>query len=268
MPLFFLMTMFLSTIISTGLSSAGYSGSPQVTAVTLSTPATDFSKPFTAVLHFTLSPGWYLYWTNPGDAGLPVAARWDLPKGFSAAPLRFPTPEKIVHEDIVAYGYFNELVLLCTLTPPPHYRPGREDSLRVNLDWLVCSESCIPGKTSVTLALDQTQPTGKYAAELVDRFTRQAPGDLSAAGITAGPARATTSDNHVTIHIPLNGAIDDFYPEPIGDVVIEHKRITVGADGITLPITLYDASTVVKSISGIAVVRGKGYRLETPVEHR
>ena len=268
MPLFFLMTMFLSTIISTGLPSAGHAGSPQVTAVTLSTPATDFSKPFTAVIHFTLSPEWYLYWTNPGDAGLPVAARWDLPRGFSAGPLRFPTPEKIVHEDIVAYGYFHELVLLCTLTPPADYRPAKGDSLRVHLDWLVCSESCVPGKTSITLALDHAAPTGQYAAELADRFTRQAPGDLSAAGITVGPARVTSSDNHVTLHIPLNGAIDDFYPEPIENVVIEHKRITVGADGITMPVTPYDASTVMKSISGIAIIRGKGYRLETPIEYR
>jgi thiol:disulfide interchange protein DsbD len=267
MPLFFLMTMFFSTIISTGLPTAGYAGSPQVTAVTLSTPATDFSKPFTAVIHFTLSPEWYLYWTNPGDAGLPVAARWDLPGGFSAGPLRFPTPEKIVHEDIVAYGYFHELILLCTLTPPAGYRPAKGDSLRVNLDWLVCSESCVPGKTSITLALDAA-PTGKFAAELADRFTRQAPGDLSAAGITVGPAHVTSSDNHVTLHIPLNGAIDDFYPEPIENVVIEHKRITVGADGITMPVTPYDALTVMKSISGIAIIRGKGYRLKTPIEYR
>lgn len=268
MPLFFLMTMLLSTIISTGLPSAGYAGSPQVSAVTLSTPAGDFSRPFTAVMHFTLSPEWYLYWTNPGDAGLPVAARWDLPKGFTAGPLRFPTPGKIVHEDIVAYGYFHELILLCTLTPPAHYRPAQGDSLRVNLDWLICSESCIPGKASLTLALDHAPSTGEYAAELVDRFTRQAPGNFSATGITVGPARATSSGNRVMLHIPLSGAVDDFYPEPVGDAVIEHKDITVGADGITVPVTPYDASTVVKSISGIAVIGGKGYRLETPVEYR
>ncbi len=239
-----------------------------VLSTTLSTPADDFSRPFTAIIHLTLSPDWYLYWTNPGDAGLPLAAKWMLPDGFEAGALRFPTPEKIVHADIVAYGYHRELIVLCTLTPPAGYRVRQEDTIRVDLDWLVCSESCIPGKASLALAPDRVPSTRRSAGELAERFSSQAPGNLSDLKITAGVAHATRSESALMIHVPLTDLVDDFYPDPIENTVIDHKRIVVGKNGITIQMTPYDDSIVVRSISGLAIVRGKGYRLHTKVEYR
>ena len=28
------------------------------------------------------APGWHGYWLNPGDAGLPMDVKWQLPAGF------------------------------------------------------------------------------------------------------------------------------------------------------------------------------------------
>src|SRR3546814_12275195 len=36
--------------------------------------------------------GWHGYWTNPGAAGLPVEADWDLPTGVTVSSLRHPAP--------------------------------------------------------------------------------------------------------------------------------------------------------------------------------
>src|SRR3546814_14707752 len=36
--------------------------------------------------------GWHVYWTNPGSAGLPVEADWDVPAGVSVSSLRPPAP--------------------------------------------------------------------------------------------------------------------------------------------------------------------------------
>lgn len=38
-------------------------------------------------------PGWHGYWTNPGDAGLPLSLDWSLPAGAEAGELRFPVPQ-------------------------------------------------------------------------------------------------------------------------------------------------------------------------------
>ena len=268
MPTLLLSVMAIAAIMTTDLSSHRIESASPVASVTLSTPAEDFSRPFDAVIHLTLSPDWYLYWTNPGDAGMSLAAEWHLPEGFQAGDLRFPTPEKIVHEGIVAFGYYDDLIILCTLTPPAGYRGGNRDTIRVDLDWLVCSQSCIPGKASLAMALDVVPARRIAAKELADRFSRQAPGDLADAGIKAGTAHATRTDSGLIIQVPLTKSVDDFYPETIHDSVIDHKRITVGENGITIPATPYEASTIVKSISGLAIVKGKGYRLQTRVEYQ
>ena len=59
----------------------------------------------TVGFHVELAPGWFLYWLNPGDASLAPVVRWQFPTGFEAGRLRFPTPQKIVHGDIVTYGF-------------------------------------------------------------------------------------------------------------------------------------------------------------------
>ena len=257
--------VILSTIISKESAADRYQGISPVTSVTLSSTAHDAAEPFTAVIHLTLAPDWYLYWTNPGDAGLPLAVQWTLPDGFRAGELRFPTPEKIVHEEIVAYGYHHELIVLCTLTPPVGYRAGRGDSVRADLDWLVCSESCIPGKASISFHLEENPSVATHARELVDRFSRQEPGEIAELGFNAGPAVATRKGGELLVHIPLTGAVDDFYPEIIDHAVIDHKRIAVDKNGITIPVTPYDSTTVVTAVRGLAIVRGKGYRLQTPL---
>ena len=43
-------------------------------------------------IHMRPAPGWHGYWQNPGDAGLPMDVKWQLPKGFAAGPLRYPVP--------------------------------------------------------------------------------------------------------------------------------------------------------------------------------
>jgi DsbC/DsbD-like thiol-disulfide interchange protein len=32
-------------------------------------------------IHMRTTPGWHGYWVNPGDAGLPMDVKWQLPKG-------------------------------------------------------------------------------------------------------------------------------------------------------------------------------------------
>ena len=46
-------------------------------------------------IHMRTNPGWHGYWLNPGDAGLPMDVKWQLPKGFSAGPLRYPVPTRL-----------------------------------------------------------------------------------------------------------------------------------------------------------------------------
>lgn len=49
----------------------------------------------TVALRITMKKGWHTYWTNPGDAGLPLAAQWTLPAGVSVSALRLPLSTRV-----------------------------------------------------------------------------------------------------------------------------------------------------------------------------
>jgi len=100
-----------------------------------------------------MEPGWHTYWRNPGDAGLGTVLDWDLPDGFDAGPILWPFPERIEVPPLVSYGYEKETYLLVQITPPKDI-PSDTVTFRVQADWLVCREICLPGTALVELTLD------------------------------------------------------------------------------------------------------------------
>ena len=68
----------------------------------------------TITVGFYLEPleGWHAYWTNPGDAGLPVEIDWTLPQGFQVSELQFPAPHVIPFGPLNTYGYSEAILLL------------------------------------------------------------------------------------------------------------------------------------------------------------
>src|SRR5262245_21594222 len=62
-------------------------------------------------LHFTLAPGWHVYWKNSGDAGFPPVVVFRPAPGLGGTELLWPAPERFeLPGDLVAFGYQNEVV--------------------------------------------------------------------------------------------------------------------------------------------------------------
>lgn len=97
--------------------------------------------------------GWHTYWLNPGDSGTPTSLTWDLPKGFEATELEWPTPEKIPFGPLTNYGYENQVTLLQSLTLPKTLPEG-PITLNGRVNLLVCHDICIPESHTVTLTLN------------------------------------------------------------------------------------------------------------------
>src|SRR2546423_5601125 len=66
-------------------------------------------------IHMRTNPGWHGYWLNPGDAGLPMDVKWQLPPGFSAGPLRYPVPGRLEIAGLMNYVYQHEYAVLVRL---------------------------------------------------------------------------------------------------------------------------------------------------------
>ena len=103
--------------------------------------------------HFTIKPGWHIYWRNPGDSGLPTAIQWDLPPGFSAGDILWPVPERFVQGGIGNYGYAGTADLLVPITAAKDLVPGDTAVVAGEASWLVCADICIPGSAKLSLSL-------------------------------------------------------------------------------------------------------------------
>jgi DsbC/DsbD-like thiol-disulfide interchange protein len=98
-------------------------------------------------------PGWHAYWRHAGDVGSPPSVEWRLPEGFTAAPLRWPTPELIASPPLASYGYEREVHMLGAVHVPRTGRVGSTATLAGTVTWVVCKEECFADEVDLALTL-------------------------------------------------------------------------------------------------------------------
>jgi len=157
-------------------------------------PATPGGEVELAILMRT-RPGWHGYWLNPGDAGLPMKIEWQLPRGASLAPLRFPVPRKLLVAGIVNYVYERDHAILTRLKVPAD--AAGTLPIRAEAQWLACTDKiCVPERGSFSLDV----PVGSGpATERVrfDEWRRAMPRPL------ASPGRFVVKGERIEIAVPL-----------------------------------------------------------------
>ena len=90
-------------------------------------------------------PGWHGYWVNPGDAGLPMEIKWQLPSGAGLGPLRFPVPDRLLVAGIVNYVYERDHALLTRLTAPKDASGGCHCAPK-RIGWPAPTRSACPSR--------------------------------------------------------------------------------------------------------------------------
>ncbi|MCS6782498.1 MAG: protein-disulfide reductase DsbD family protein [Gloeomargarita sp. SKYBB_i_bin120] len=116
-------------------------------------------RPFWVGLQLDVTPGWYVYWQNPGDSGDRVRVDWQLPPGVTVGEWLWPYPQRIPAGPLVNFGYRNTVTLLAQVRPPATLPTGRTLDLRAEASWLVCKTDCVPEATTLSLSL----PVGPQA---------------------------------------------------------------------------------------------------------
>jgi thiol:disulfide interchange protein DsbD len=120
-------------------------------------------KPVSLGLLIRHQPQWHTYWKNPGDSGLPTRLDWQLPAGVTAGPIEWPTPHKLPLGPLVNYGYEGELLLPVALTVPAGIDASALE-VRLQAEWLVCKDVCIPEQGEFTLRRPVQAATAAHAA--------------------------------------------------------------------------------------------------------
>ncbi|MDE8345502.1 MAG: protein-disulfide reductase DsbD family protein [Acidocella sp.] len=93
-------------------------------------------------LEYKIAPGWHIYWSNPGDAGLPP----QISGNVSAGALAFPPPELLVQGPVTDYVLSGHVVL-------PFSATHVGSQVVINARWLVCADVCVPEQTRFVLHL-------------------------------------------------------------------------------------------------------------------
>ncbi len=187
---------------------------------------------------FSMEQGWHVYWRNAGYAGFPPKVKWTLPQGITAGPLQFPAPDRLPLQDTVDYGYEDSIAYPVTVTADPKAKPDKAGTahLVASLNWLVCKETCIPGKADLQLDL-KLMPAGtavSHEGEQVGALgsaLKQLPKSLPA----SWKLLAQSNGNRLALTAITGSEVKDaeFYPmEPDTVADIGEQPIDLLPDGV------------------------------------
>jgi len=146
-------------------------------------------------------PGWHGYWLNPGDAGLPMEVKWQLPPGYSVGALRYPVPSRLSVAGIMNYVYEKDYAVLARLKVPQGAKPGMVP-ISATAHWLACTDKiCVPeqGEFSTEIAVGIDQPD--YQTQF-DEWRKLLPRPL------ATTATFELSKHRIRVAIPLPRTVD------------------------------------------------------------
>ena len=97
-----------------------------------------------------LQQGWKTYWKNPGDAGAPITIEFNDTSIGNKLKILFPFPEKFKDHDVSTIGYEGQVIF------PVRIQKNEIDKIneKINLDYLVCKDICIPISETKNLNLN------------------------------------------------------------------------------------------------------------------
>jgi DsbC/DsbD-like thiol-disulfide interchange protein len=212
---------------------------------------------------FDLEKGWHIYWVNPGDSGEPPKIQWQLPPGFQAKEIRWPTPVRLGAGTVVDYGYEGRVLLPVRMQVPADYKATKPVTLSADIRYLICREVCIPAKAQATLSIPSTNAAGaELFRSAFDNSPKPWPAGWKAQAMDNGRFFSLTLDTGTSepraSFFPLeedqidNSAVQGLMATPRG-VQIKIKK----SDQLLKPIT---------ALKGVVVLgAGRAFEVSAPV---
>jgi thiol:disulfide interchange protein len=218
-------------------------------------------------LVFTLEEHWHVYWINVGDAGEPPKITWTLPDGITAGAMQFPIPSRLPLGPLMDFGYEDEVAFPVQLTAASSIKPG-PIHLDAIVNWVVCRESCIPGKAhlGLNLTVDPTATTPAPTVGALGEALTLIPQPLPPGAkftVTGGK-----TDFLLTLTTGKRETHAEFYPfdqDQIADAA--PQPIESRADGVSLRVRRDDTQTTLPAnLHGVFKLSDKiAYNVTAPV---
>ena len=144
------------------------------------TSGVGFERTLRLGLEFRLKPGWKVYWRSPGDAGYPPSLDWSGSENLAGAVMLWPAPARFSVLGFNTLGYEDEVVFPLDVTLAEAGRPLR---LRATVDYLTCSDICVPYQASLALDLPDGGAQTTAFTHLIGRYAARVPGAGTGRGL-------------------------------------------------------------------------------------
>ena len=265
----------IAFVLASGLTSAGSAtalsqsavGTGNHVAVSLIGETTNVvpGRPFQVALRQQIQPGWHTYWSNPGESGLPTTINWSLPRGFAAAAILWPTPERFKAGPVVSYGYEGEVLLPIILDVPNALRPDSTITLNAHVGWLACSDICIPEEADVDLSVQvgETSRPDPLWAEAFAATRAKLP------VANPFPTATTSSSEDITVRVAMGDATRlgevSFFPED-ADVIDDGaaQSVTADARGLSIVLKRSTSKPLPAALRGVLSYRDLAVQADSP----
>ena len=126
----------------------------------------------TLAVKYDITPGWHLYWKNPGDNGMPPGLSIQAPPGVIVGAPLYPRPmifQEGEGESIqTSFGYERSLCLLVPVGIPDGFEADSLD-LSIELQWFVCKDICLIGTERRVLSIPAALPQRPSTMDPVGR---------------------------------------------------------------------------------------------------
>jgi thiol:disulfide interchange protein DsbD len=197
---------------------------------------------FSLGLMFRLEPHWHIYWVNPGDSGEPPQVSWQMPRGFTADAIQWPTPKRLPTGTLMDFGYEQQVLLPVRVHIPAAV--AQQVPIHATVKWLVCGNICIPAKAEVDLTLPMA------AKPVVNLQTaplfRQARAALPKTVPEGWKLRVEDAKDEMRLNVNSAGKLHSAVFFPLDANVIEDsspQQVQKSASGFTLTLKKSDQFT-------------------------
>ena len=171
-------------------------------------------------LHFTMKPGWKIYWRSPGDAGYPPSINWKGSTNLEKAEMQWPVPQRFSILGLETLGYKNEVLFPINIRLKS---PSKALHAIANIDYLTCNKICVPYKAKLIIDLQTGPAQASDYVHLINRFAVLVPGNGAAHGVSIDTLEASVHGKQTRLRVTVSSKTP--FNEP--DVFFEGPDVLV-----------------------------------------
>src|SRR6266545_6204834 len=123
-------------------------------------------------IELLLESGWYTYWRNPGEAGVPPIFDFSGSENVANVEVHYPTPMRKVDGGTTSLIYRDEVVFPLSVIPE---NAGAPITLRVQARFGVCMEICVPTQSDAEVTLAPDSSSDPLSVERLRGFAARVP---------------------------------------------------------------------------------------------